>query len=169
MLVEITGFSEEESIQKIRECQPYKDQNFGEEWHKRAAEMEYITQCAKIYILDNYKEVKDWMPLSIRQLHSANNKPIYVRMKDAERDRRKTLLPQSETPLTPSTTRRASNDRIIKIFKKLDKESVMVTTFDDCVYDYTDGDFSVKFNGKWYNWIRPNAIIEIANFIEKNI
>jgi hypothetical protein len=46
---------------------------------------------------------------------------------------------------------------------------ITVSTFDEAVYDWTDGDFSVTLNGKSYLWITSESIIEIADYIETKL
>jgi hypothetical protein len=55
------------------------------------------------------------------------------------------------------------------MMRELDKERIEIKEFNKAVYDWSDGDFSVVFNGVSYNWIDSMSIIEIASYIEERI
>ena len=48
----------------------------------------------------------------------------------------------------------------------MEREKIEISKFDSAVYDWSDGDFSVVFNGVGYNWIDGQSIIDIADYIE---
>jgi hypothetical protein len=56
-----------------------------------------------------------------------------------------------------------------KLISELNDKTIEIKTFDKAVYDWTDGDFSVVFNGVSYNWIDSNSIIDIAAHIERKL
>jgi hypothetical protein len=53
--------------------------------------------------------------------------------------------------------------------EEVDAQTIEIKTFDKAVFDWTDGDFSVVFNGVNYNWIDSNSIVDIAAYIEKKL
>jgi hypothetical protein len=53
--------------------------------------------------------------------------------------------------------------------EEIDAQTIEIKTFDKAVFDWTDGDFSVVFNGVDYNWIDANSIIDIADYIESRL
>jgi hypothetical protein len=44
-----------------------------------------------------------------------------------------------------------------------------IIEFNNVVLDPTDGDFSVTINGKEHWWIEDDAVMIIANYIEKQL
>ena len=55
------------------------------------------------------------------------------------------------------------------MLKELDDQTIEIKSFDQAIYDWTDGDFSVVFNGISYNWIDATSIIDIASHIERKL
>lgn len=61
-------------------------------------------------------------------------------------------------------------DKIIDRIEKEDKEKHNpIKTISDIVLDSSDGDFSLKINGKNHNWISDDTVIMIADYIEKQL
>jgi hypothetical protein len=55
------------------------------------------------------------------------------------------------------------------MLQELKDSTIQVSTFNKAVYDWTDGDFSIVLNEVSYNWIDSHSIINIADYIEKNL
>jgi hypothetical protein len=148
MLVDISK-GEEEVLNSIRNSKKYKDKSFGIEYYSAVSEMRKIVAAAKIYILDNYQKIQDYSDLSL-MMRCANHKgTIYIGKKNKER--------------------KFSSEILANVMKEIEEKTIQVDKFDLAVYDWSDGDFSVVFNGVSYNWIDSDSIISIANHIENEL
>ena len=152
MLVDLSK-GEEEVLSGIRKDRRYNEGNFEIKYIELSAEIRSVVEAAKIYILDNYKKVKDYKDLRL-MLRCANH--------DGTQD----LWPKSKKPKKDQGIISKTLENAIK---RLDKQTIQIKKFDEAVYDWTDGDFSVVFNGVNYNWIDGNSIVDIASYIERKI
>lgn len=172
MLVAIPLDGEEGVYKRLRESEFYKGK-FGNEYYRRMSEMNSIVEVAKMYIVDNYKKVSDWTELHFELRGYAEDKgTLRFGMKDAEYKRRNPPPPESETRPGKRKLQSERFPRLEEMRKKRDEERIQVSTFDEAVYDWTDGDFSITVNDKEYWWINhrnPDTVIEIAHFIEKTL
>ena len=148
MLVDISK-GEEEVLSGIREGRKYKEGNFETRYIEFVAETRSIVEAAKIYVLDNYKKVKDYKTLHL-MLRCANHEG-------------------TQYFGTRSKRGKGGSEIFNKLINELNKQTTEIKTFDAAVYDWTDGDFSVTFNGVGYNWIDSNSIIDIAAHIERKL
>ena len=148
MLVDISK-GEEEVLSIIREGKKYKDGNFETRYLEFVSETRSIVEAAKVYILDNYEKVKDYKTLHL-MLRCANHEGTQYFGTKSKRSKGGSKI---------------FNDLI----NELNKQTIEVKTFDKAVYDWSDGDFSVVFNGESYNWIDSNSIIDIAGHIERKL
>lgn len=172
MLVTIPLDGEERVYKRLRESEFYKG-NFGKEYYQRYSEMNKVVEAAKMYIIDNYQKISDWTELHFKLCgYGEDRGTVRFGMKDEERKRRYPPKPRSESK---SRLRRLAEEHtsphIEEMLKRIDDEKIQVESF-EAVYDWTDGDFSVTVNGKLYMWIdhhNPDAVIEIAHFIEKQL
>lgn len=153
MLVDLSK-SENEVLDSIRKTEKYKRREFEINYIELTSELYKLIESAKIYILDNYKRIEDYSELNL-MLRCANHERTCYFGKKSNRKR-----------LKSGKNKGRAFDRIIK---ELDDHTIEIKTFDQAVYDWTDGDFSVVFNNISYNWIDNNSIIDIASHIEKNI
>jgi len=152
MLVDLSH-DEEKILNSIRNSGKYKAGNFGMTYISASAELRRLVEAAKIYILDNYQKVDDYSDLHL-MLTCVNHKgKVYFGSKN-------------KRPRKKKGEKESAFDRM---FKKIDEQTIEVKTFDKAVYDWTDGDFSVVFNGVNYNWIDSSSIIDIASHIEKKM
>jgi hypothetical protein len=148
MLVDISE-GEEEVLNSIRNSKKYKDKSFGIAYYSAVSEMRKIVAAAKIYILDNYQKIQDYSDLSL-MMRCANHKgTIYIGKKNKER--------------------KFPSEILANVMKEIEEKTIQVDKFDLAVYDWSDGDFSVVFNGVSYNWIDSDSIISIANHIENEL
>jgi hypothetical protein len=105
--------------------------------------------AAKIYIVDHYKEVNDYSDLHLILRSGASGLKFYF---------------------GPKMGNRISKSRIIsEMLRDLGNQTITIKTFGDAIYDWSDGDFSVVFNGVPYNWIDSDSIINIASYIEEKL
>ncbi len=144
--------SEEEFEKGYKESVFYVDKDFKKEYESHIAAMGHIANIAKTYILNNWTKVKDWSNLEVVVVHGPTGEATYY-YSYKERIRK--------------------NDYSTDIFLKFDKQKKRnqnpVKTIDEVILDPTDGDFSVTINGKEHWWIQDEAIIIIADYIEKQI
>jgi hypothetical protein len=152
MLIDLSK-SEQEVLNGIRNSEQYSNKDFSGNYFRLSGELGMVVGAAKIYILDNYEKVKDYSDLSLI-LRCANHEGTKYFGKKMERRSKK----------------EGSSSRVIsEMMRELDKERIEIKEFDKAVYDWSDGDFSVVFNGVSYNWIDSMSIIELASYIEERI
>lgn len=151
MIVDLSK-NEQEVMDSIREGEKYKNEGFESIYISLSVEIKRVVEAAKIYILDNYKKVGDYSDLSM-MLRCANHEGTCYFGKKSKGNKK-----------------RGKRSGILeKMIRELDKETVEIRSFDEAVYDWSDGDFSVVFNGVSYNWIDANSIIDIASHIERKL
>jgi hypothetical protein len=133
----------------------YAEKDFRKEYEKHIAGMDHIANIAKIYIFKNWKLVKDWGNLEVVVKHGPTGDSTYyyaykerIRTKDYPEGR---------------------NNIFLKFDKERKRKQNPVKTMDNVVLDPTDGDFSVTINGHEHWWIQDEAVIIIADYIEKQI
>lgn len=171
MLTIIDTSGEEGVLKRLRSTEAYVQGKFEDEYQYHLSKANSIVQSAKIYILDNYEKVKDWAELNLTIQRSGARIDFYG-MKAAERERRYPKK-ESETLLERKDKARVfKSESIDKILKDLDEITIQIEKIHDVAYDWTDGDFSIKINGKLYIMIdrtNPGVVIEIASFIKKQL
>jgi hypothetical protein len=148
MLVDVSK-GEEEVLSVIREGKKYKEKNFGIRYIEFSAEVRSLVESAKIYILDNYEKVTDYKTLHL-MLRCANHEG-------------------TQYFGTRSKRNKGGSKVFNNLISELNRKTIQIKKFDKAVYDWTDGDFSVVFNGVSYNWIDSNSIIDIAAHIERKL
>jgi hypothetical protein len=168
MLVDVSK-NEQEVLEALRTDWFYLTGSFGREYEQRVRETRKLVEVAKIYVLDNYSKVKSWRNLwtTIRAANYDNL--VYIHKRDSELRKERRLRQKTNGKENRPRARKMRLEKFEDIFKELDKKTVSPKTFTGAVYDWTDGDFSVKINGKWYNWINAQAIIDIAAYIEEQL
>jgi hypothetical protein len=148
MLVDLSK-GENEVLDSIRGSEKYREEKFQYAYDSAVSEMRKIVAAAKIYILDNYQKIQDYSDLSL-MLRCANHKgTIYIGKKNKER--------------------KFTSEILANVMKEIEEKTIQVDKFDLAVYDWSDGDFSVVFNGVSYNWIDSESIISIADHIEEKL
>ena len=148
MLVDISK-GEEEVLSIIRGGKKYNEGNFETRYIEFSAEVRTLVEAAKVSILDNYKMVKDYKTLHL-MLRCANHEG-------------------TQYFGTRSKRSKGGSEIFNNLINELNKQTTEIKKFDAAVYDWTDGDFSVTFNGINYNWIDSNSIIDIAAHIERKL
>ena len=149
MLVDLSK-SENEVLDSIRNSEKYKNANFDENYVRLTVEIRRVVEAAKIYILDNYKKVKDYKELHL-MLKCANHKGTQY---FGKRSRKR---------------KKGGSETFNELIARIDEKTIEIKKFDEAFYDWTDGDFSVVFNGVSYNWIDSTSIIDIASHIERKL
>ena len=139
--------SEKEFEEAYKHTEFYTDKNFRDVFYKYQSALMHVSACAKIYILNNWGKVKDWTNLDIMIVDGRDGEEThyYKFIESEEKDRNRTMKQYMELL-------REGHNPII--------------SFDEVILDPSDGDFSVKINGKDHYWIDDDAVIAIANYIE---
>lgn len=136
--------------------------NFRDEYAKHLEELDIVASCAKIYILSNYKKVKDWSKLDLTIKSGTNQKTATG----------ETFF-YNHTPYQPvqkgKTRSSVIDDMWIEHDKVMQKKHNPIESVTKVILDYTDGDFSLTINGLEFWWIYNDAIIVIANYIEEQL
>jgi len=134
----------------------YVDKDFKKEYESHIAAMGHISNIAKSYILNNWERVKDWSDLEVVVNHGPTGERTYY-YSYKEKIRKKEYGSGM------------ISDLLIKSDQKRKRNKNPVLTINEVVLDPTDGDFSITINGKQHWWIQDEAIIIIADYIEKQI
>ena len=133
----------------------YVDKNFLEEYRKHMVAMDHIANIAKSYIFNNWKKVEDWSDLDV--IIRAGNTGVETHY----------------YKYTESSKWNIRNEKVADFFEKMEKEQKdkqnPIKVFNEVVLDPTDGDFSVTINDVEHWWINDEAIITIADYIEKQL
>lgn len=141
--------AENRVLDHIRSTKEYSDMNFRDNHSKLWAAHNYLISAAKIYVIDNYKSIDDYSELDLILRSGATGEKFYF---------------------GPKRNRVVSRSEILtEILKDLDSVTIPIETFDQAIYDWSDGDFSVVFNGVSYNWIDDDSVINIASYIEEKL
>ncbi len=145
--------------------------DFMDHYRKHIGGMQVVAECAKIFILKNYTNVKDWSNLNVI-INDNSGEPTeyfnYIAKKEKKEARREEKLKDGFK--RPKEIR---SEILNSILDRMDNEDQLkhnpVISLTDVVLDTTDGDFSVTINDKSHNWIDDSSIIIIASYIEKQL
>lgn len=151
------SLTEEDNKKKVMGSTSAKTKDFLDEYNNRIAEMQIISECAKIFIMDNWKVIDDWSDIDIVIRHTIGK----------ERKTSSYYKYQEDTCWSDNN----SAQSIKKIFDNHNKERHNpMPQVKECVLDSTDGDFSVNLvDGTELWWIDDEAVIIIADYIESKI
>lgn len=169
--------SEEENKNLWQSSEFWTEKGFLEEYRKHRTAMQHVAECAKIYIMENWQKVDDWTGLNLVIKCKQGRFEFYnytpkLYGKRSEEDR---VLEFDEGGgnTEKDKARKVESSIFNKIMKKIDEESKdkhnPIKEIKGFVLDPTDGDFSVTINGQELWWINEEAVIEIANWIEKKL
>jgi hypothetical protein len=168
--------TEKEYEEGYKRSEFYIESNFMKEYRKHLVALPHIASIAKSYILNNWKKVTNWENLDVVIVHGPtgewteyyNNEKIlpHVGKKETSEKTKKFLsLVSEEKPKSGSVL-----EKYRKKWEKKDKlRHNPIKTIDEVVLDPTDGDFSITVNGKEHWWIQDEAVIIIADYIEKQL
>jgi hypothetical protein len=133
-----------------RSSEHWTDFDFVRRYRRAIIALDDISSAAKIYILKNWQQVKDWRDLEVEI--TAGNTGVT------------TSFYSYKEP------REIGHGKIFQDYYESRKDGHNpVVTVSDVVLDPTDGDFSITINGKEYWWIDQESIIIIADYIEKTL
>jgi len=168
--------TEEEYENAYKQSIFYVEKDFKAEYQKHLAALPHIASVAKSYILNNWEKVTDWANLDVVIIHGPtgewteyyNNEkilPPVVEKEPTERMKRFLALVSKEEPKESSIL-----SKWRKEWQEEDKKRHNpIRVIDKVILDPTDGDFSLSVNGKEHWWIQDEAIIIIADYIEKQL
>ena len=148
--------TEEEFEKGYRSSEFWTESGFYDAYRKHIVAMEHVSCCAKIFILKNYEKVNDWSGLNVIVIHGPSGEATeyYNHIHDDNLDIDHALSMK-------------------KLFKEMDKKSKAkhnpVVSLTCVILDPTDDDFSLTINGKEHWWIQDEAVIIIADYIEKQL
>ncbi len=141
--------------------------DFYKEYDKHIAGGQIVSECAKIYILENYKRVKSWTDLNIEITDNSKKKTEYYNYRPRER------VVRNVQPRADGKRPVKSVEPLSDFFREMEMRDKQrhnpIKTFTNAVLDPTDGDFSVTINGKDHLWLHDECVIVIADFIEKQL
>ena len=123
----------------------YLESDFFKQHNLHVTAAQHITECAKIYIMENWEKVTDWSNIHLNLYHRKEKKDYYFSPKRNN--------PQKETKSESQ-------------FRKLLGKNTPLSGFTKIVLDPTDGDLSVTIKRKQFLWIKAEAVITIAQYIE---
>jgi len=152
MLVDLSK-SEQEVLDNLRATEKYKSGEFRKNYIQFSAEVRRTIEAAKIYILDNYQKIEDYSELGLILRCANHDGTKYFGKKRIKRREKKN----------------GKNTILSDLIEEMEREKIEISKFDSAVYDWSDGDFSVVFNGIPYNWIDGESIIDIASYIESKL
>jgi hypothetical protein len=133
-----------------------------------------VVECAKLYILKNWKRVKDWSDLDVEILDNTKKKTWYYSYKERTGSKR---VPKKGSIADKFNSADKLDKKEESAFESLSNEldrkmktgQNPVKSLTDVVLDPTDGDFSLTINGHPHLWIDSESIVVIAAFIENQI
>ena len=166
--------SEEEFEEGYKRSIFWTDSKFMDEYRKHMAGMSHVAECAKIYIYKNWEKVQDWSALEVIVIHGPSgeateyyNHEHYLSLQEDRKKKRE------ERAKKRGLNKVSKNSIIDDIFEEMEREKKEkhnpVKSIDRVVLDPTDGDFSLTINGKEHWWIQDEAVIIIADYIEKQL
>ena len=133
----------------------YVDKNFLEEYRKHMVAMDHVANFAKSYILNNWQKIEDWSDLDVK-MRAGNTGKVTHYYKYVDKGQWN-----------------IRNVEVAEMFEEIRKEEEdnqnPIRVFNNVVLDPTDGDFSVTINDTEHWWIDDDAIITIADYIEKQL
>lgn len=147
----------------------YVEKNYMEEYRKHMAAMDHIANIAKSYILNNWKKVTDWSDLNLIVTHGQSGVTTEYYNHDKVLAWRKREEERADKKLPGVRKSRVMTEMLERLEKDNKERHNPVIEFNAVVLDPTDGDFSVTINGKEHWWIGDDAIMTIADYIEKQL
>jgi len=149
ILMRPCSMTEEENEKVMRSSGYFTESDFYDKYRKNIVTNQLIAESAKIYIRKNYQAVTDWSGLDVLIRFKGGSEHYYKQRGPGPGDKEYSALS--------------------KMLAERKKNEKPVVSFTDPVLDPTDGDFSVTINGKELWWIDDDAIVTIADYIEKKL
>lgn len=174
MLMKPCAMNEEEHKKIWQSSEFWTDKNFRDEYSKHRIAMQHVSECAKIYIMENWQNVKDWTDLNV-VIKCRQGKFEFFNFKPRTPDLDTEPEDDSSGEKKPGMIRprKASTALFDEIMNQVEEENKAkhnpIRVINEFVLDPTDGDFSVTINEQELWRINEEAVIEIANWIEEQL
>lgn len=155
IMIKRSAFSDKE-YESLSQSYIYSvKEKFLEEYQNHIAALQIISMCAKSFIMKNYKEVDDWSKLNV-VIEDTQKKPTEYHN------------------YIPDTVQRYHDGGILnKLLQQIEDEKAKkhnpIISIENFMLDTTDGDLSIKINGKLHRCIADDSVIVIANYIEDQL
>ncbi len=119
--------------------------------------MQIVSECAKIYITENWNKVKNWSDLNVIIEDNSKKSTEYYNFKNRN-----------------ERIRFGSNSNAMKgILARWEKRDKArhnpVKSVKGICLDTSDGDFSLVINSKQHLWISDDSVIIISDYIESQL
>lgn len=124
--------------------------DFRKTYQNHIAANQIVAESAKIYIIKNWKKVKDWSDLEISIVDNTGKETYYYKYKKRE----------------VTCFSKFSEKRNKRMNEQNRKNHNPVKKLSGVVLDTSDGDFSLDINGKPHLWIDDESVIILADYIE---
>lgn len=130
--------------------------DFRKTYQNHIGILQVIAESAKIFILNNYKKVRNWSDLEISIVDNSGKETFYYNHKE-------------EKVKLKNIRSGYYSKRVNSLLNRRKKWHNPVKKVSDVVLDTSDGDFSLDINGKPHLWIDKESVIVLADYIEKSI
>lgn len=148
ILMRPASLTEENNEQVMRGTKYWAEGDFYEKYCEHIAASQLIAESAKIFITKNWQQISDWSGLEIH-IEDRIGETRYYKFRESD-----------------GMVYTKHWEKIIKRRKENENPVHSVT---EVVLDPTDGDFSITINGKEHWWISDSSVIELADFVEKEL
>jgi hypothetical protein len=139
----------EENEQTMRCSEYWTETDFREKYQQHLVALDLMAESAKIYVLKNYQQVKDWSGLALEVRDRTGQTFKYYQYRD-----------------------KGWNKMIKGVQRMLQKRKEQenpVICLSDAVLDPTDGDFSVTINNTRHEMVDDVSLVLLADYIEKQL
>lgn len=148
--------------------------DFLKEYRNHKIAMQIVSECAKIYVLNNWEKVTDWSDLEVI-MEDANTLEGHLNDHNGGKPLEDYVEYYNYTGkrLEKKNRLTKSSDFMKEWLGEMDDKDKLrhnpVISVSDVVLDTSDGDFSLKINGRSHMWISDSTVIIIADYIEKEL
>ena len=151
----IPCFLSEDSFKKgMQSTNYFLKSGFRVKYNEYLFAIDVVSNCAKLYVLNNYKKVSDWSNLNVTITDGDGIETEFYNYK--------LMFNIEKSSVT-------MKDVYSELENRREKKHNLVEAITNVVLDYSDGDFSLTINGKDYLWIDDSSIIVIADYIEEQL
>lgn len=142
-----TTLKDNEKVMRSSKC--FTDADFLKKYTYHISANQIIAESAKIFILKNYRKIKDWSGLKVDILDNTGKLTRYYTYDDKGWNMKLAYIRKM-------MARDKKNQNPVKKISKV-------------VLDPSDGDFSLTINTRDHLWIDDGSVITIADYIEKKL
>jgi hypothetical protein len=141
-------------------------ESFLDTYQDHLAAMQIVAECAKVYILNNYKKVSDWSGLDVIIDDNSKEQTEYFNYDNSLSKEAKEIVEERKRSGAKPEHGDILDEISASSAEKDQAKHNPILTISECVIDTSDGDFSLKINGKDHLWIGDDSVIMIADYIE---